>query len=128
MKLLIRTGTRAQNAISALRARLAAVDPDLPLGDMMTLEESMAAVLLPARLAGAVLGVFGILALVLAAVGLYGVMAYLVAQRTREVGIRMALGARPADVMRMIVDRGMSVALTGMVIGVGLALVLTRFA
>ena len=128
MKLLVRTETRAQNAIAEIRAKLAAADPDLPLGDIMTLEESMAAVLLPARLAGAVLGAFGLLALVLAAVGLYGVMAYLVAQRTREVGIRMALGARPAHVMRMIVDRGMSVALTGMLIGVGLALALTRFA
>ncbi len=128
MYLVVRTGTRAADSLVPLRKTFAAADPDLPLQDLMTMEESMGAVLLPARLAGSVLGAFGVLALVLAAVGLYGVMAYVVSQRTREMGIRMALGARPSEVMRMVLGRGMAVALTGMVIGAIAAVGLTRFA
>src|SRR5262249_2355019 len=73
------------------------------------------------------LGVFGTLALVLAAIGIFGVMSYAVAQRTREIGIRMALGAQPSDVVELVTREGMLPALMGVVIGLGGAFVLTRF-
>jgi ABC-type antimicrobial peptide transport system permease subunit len=128
MTLVVRSRQRADDALQTLLRAVQRADPDLPPQGLMTMEEGIGAVLLPARLGGAVLGAFGVLALVLAAVGLYGVMAYLVAQRAREMGIRMALGARPGEVMTMVLRRGMGVALAGMLIGVVAAAAVTRFA
>ncbi|MGH9711381.1 MAG: FtsX-like permease family protein, partial [Candidatus Acidiferrales bacterium] len=79
-----------------------------------------------ARMAAALLSVFGLIALVLAAIGIYGVMAYSIAQRTREVGIRMALGAQPGDVLRLIVGQGMLLAGTGVVVGLIAAFGISR--
>ncbi len=81
------------------------------------MEKQLGIALLPARLIGAVLGIFGLLGLVLAAIGTYGVMAYSVAQRTREIGIRMAIGAAPGDVVRLVMRQGMSLVGIGIVIG-----------
>jgi ABC-type antimicrobial peptide transport system permease subunit len=93
---------------------------------MKTLKDHMKIPLFPARIAAGALGSFGVLALVLAAVGIYGVMSYVVAGRTREIGLRMALGAQTGNVRRLIVRQGMSLALIGSAIGLGIAFATTR--
>jgi putative ABC transport system permease protein len=92
----------------------------------MPLEEYIAASLYPQRIAASLLGTLSSVALLLAAIGLYGVMAYSVAQRTSEIGIRVALGAQPLDVLRMVLREGMVLALPGLLVGAGLATVLAR--
>jgi ABC-type antimicrobial peptide transport system permease subunit len=91
------------------------------------MEDHMLVALLPARLAGTLLGAFGMLALLLATVGIYGVMAYSVAQRTREIGVRMALGADARELLALIIREGGRITVLGLGIGIIAALVLTRF-
>jgi ABC-type antimicrobial peptide transport system permease subunit len=102
------------------------LDPTLPLYGMKTLKEHMKIPLFPAKIAAGALGSFGVLALVLAAVGINGDMSYVVAGRTREIGLRMALGARTGNVQRLILRQGMTLAIIGSVIGLAIALVATR--
>lgn len=103
--------------VPQLRAEVAALDPNLPLADVRTLSDHLGIALLPARLAGWVLGIFGLLGLILASLGIYGVMAYSVAQRTREIGIRMAPGAAGQAVVGMLMRQGLGLVLTGAAIG-----------
>jgi predicted permease len=114
--------------INAIRRTVQSMDNDLPLFDVKTMKEHLGLALLPSRVAAWLLGLFGALALVLALVGIYGVTSYAVSRRTREVGIRMALGARMTDVLAMILRQGMTVVLIGLLFGVGAAISLTRFA
>lgn len=113
-------------ALSAVRANLLAADPDLPIFSAQTLDEHLALTLLPQRVAAAVLGGFGGVALLLAAMGIYGIVAFSVSQRTREIGVRVALGAARSDVIRLMVRNGMRPVAIGVGIGLVSALATTR--
>jgi predicted permease len=124
---LVARGRLAPEEITAmLRQMIKDVRPDLMIMDSKTMQENIDVVLVPARLAAFVLGVFGVLALTLAAIGLYGVVNYSVSQRTREVGIRMSLGADAAAVMLMVLRRAMGVVGVGAVVGLAAALALAQ--
>jgi predicted permease len=122
MTLIARTPTDPQAALRQIRSIIAAADPALPLYDVRTMEDHMGFVLLPARLGGSVLGMFGLLGLLLAAVGIYGVMAYSGSQRRRELGIRVALGADPSTLLRLVLGEGMKLVMIGTVLGLVAAL------
>ena len=118
MQIAIRTRGTPLNEVSALRSAVAALDPNMPLSDVRTMENHLGIALLPARVTGWALGIFGLLGLLLASVGIYGVMAYSVSQRTREIGIRMAIGAGGSAVIRLLMRQGLTLVLVGT--GVGL--------
>ncbi len=126
MVLLIRTQGDPVSLIPALRAEVAALDADLPVSDVQAMSQHLGLALLPARLAGTTLGVFGVLGLLLAAVGMYGVMSYAVTQRTREIGIRMAIGATRGEVVSMVMRQGLALVAAGGAIGLALALAAAR--
>src|SRR6266576_1264296 len=116
--LVARTNSNdSQAAIAGLQNELRHLDPTLPVFHVTTLSEHMSLPLFPFRLAAIVLGSFGVLAVILAAIGIYGVMSYVVASRTREVGVRVALGAARSNVLFLIMRQGMSLALVGVVLG-----------
>ena len=124
--LILRTRGDPAAAAPALKQLVRSLDPDLPLRDVLTVEAMMAESVAAPRFNMTLLSAFAGLALVLAAVGLYGVIAYSVSQRTREIGVRMALGARPGSVQRLVVAEGMRPALVGVALGVAMALGLGR--
>jgi predicted permease len=126
MILVARAGTEPRTMVHAVQAEVAALDPRMPMFDVKTLEEHIGLSLFLQRMAATLLSIFGLLALSLAAVGLYGVMAYVVSQRTRELGIRMSIGARRRDVFALVLSQGMILSVIGVLGGLLAALAVTR--
>jgi predicted permease len=122
---IVRTEDDPQRLIAAVRREVQEMDSHIPMSGA-TLVEKLSLPKLPARIAASILGSFGLLALALAAIGIYGVISYAVSTRTREIGIRMALGAQKADVLKLVMANGMALTLTGVALGLAAALVLTR--
>ena len=128
LTLLVRTSTEPGPLVRTVEREIKAMDRELPLVGLGTVEKTLADSLWAPRAGASLLGLFGFLALVLAAVGIYSVMSYSVGQRQREIGIRMALGARRSDVLRMIMTRGMGVVGVGLGLGLALSFALSRLA
>ncbi len=126
LSIVLRTATDPLLQASALRSALAEIDPNQPLVRVRTMEENMAATVAQPRFRTWLIGIFAALALILAGVGVYGVMSYTVTQRTSEIGIRVTLGAQPEDVFRIVVGEGLRLAVTGVGAGILGALALTR--
>jgi ABC-type antimicrobial peptide transport system permease subunit len=115
--LVVRTDTDADSQIASVRSEVQKLDPLLPIYDAKTLSEHMRLGLFPLHAGVVAVGSFALLAMILAAIGIYGVMAYSVGQRTQEIGIRMALGARAGDVWKMVLKQGVLITAIGMAFG-----------
>jgi predicted permease len=126
VSLVVRTQADPQLMIKRVEDALRSVDPQQTITSAFTLEDAVGDAVARPRLLTVLLGLFGIMGLVLGALGIYGVLAYLVNQRTREIGVRLALGAKPSDVLWMVVGRGLWLAGFGVAIGLVAALALTR--
>jgi predicted permease len=124
--LLVRTTVDPLSIASAVSQAALATDPALPARQAVSVEDNLAASFARRRFSLNLLGALALLALVLASIGIYGVVAYSVTQRTREIGIRLALGARPRDILTMVIYRGVGPALVGIVVGLAGAVALSR--
>jgi putative ABC transport system permease protein len=126
MTLVVRSSGNPQPLVTAVRAKIAESDPDLPATGILSMDEVVSTSVAQPRIIMQFVGVFAGFALLLAAIGIYGVMAYSVTTRKQEMGIRVALGARPADILRLVVGQGMRMTLIGVAVGVVVSLALTR--
>ena len=126
MSLVIRTASNPLGVAAAVKNQIQTIDKDLPIDDAETMQQLLAESISGRRFNMLLLAVFAAVSLALAIVGIYGVMSYAVSQRTQEIGIRMALGARAVDVLKLVVKNGMSLALIGVAIGLAGAFALTR--
>ena len=123
----VRVASKPESLTRALQREVEAIDPKVASFDTQTFDELRKGPLFPSRVMALVSGLFGALAAVLAALGLYGVISYSVSQRTHELGVRIALGARRHDILRLVLGHGMLLAGAGVVVGVGAAFAVTRF-
>jgi predicted permease len=127
MSLVVRTRNDPAATVDAVRARLREFDPRIPVFDVKTMEQVVSYAVSQPRFSSLMLAIFSAVALLLAAVGIYGVISYAVGQRTREIGIRMAMGARPGDATTMVVLEGARLVAVGVPLGLLAAVALTRF-
>jgi putative ABC transport system permease protein len=126
MSLVVRTAGDPVQVVSAVQSELRALDAGQPLFNVRTLDRVVRESVAPQRVATAMMGIFAVISLLLAAIGIYAVMSYAVAQRTHEIGVRLALGAQPADILRMIVRQGMLLTAAGLALGLAASLLLTK--
>ncbi len=123
---VVRTAGDPMRLATSVREAVRSIDPNLPVANVRPMTEVVAASLATSRLTGFLLGTFAAIALILAAVGIYGVLSYLVVRRTHEIGIRLAIGADRAQVVRLVLSQGLGLAVAGILIGVPVAFALTR--
>ena len=126
MALVVRTTGDPANLAAPLRREIRAFDPTLPVYNIRTMREVVAASVASNRASMLLLSAFAAVALLMALIGIYGVTAYYVTQRTHEIGVRMALGAQPRDVLRLVLGQGLTLALIGVATGLCAAFALTR--
>ena len=124
--MLVDSSVVPDTMVLAVRRQIQSLDPTIPVADVHTLSDTFAPVLYIYRLFGVVIAVCGILAGSLALLGIYGTVAYGVGQRTREIGIRLALGADNRDILRLVTRQVLLMVICGLVLGVGMSLALTR--
>ena len=125
MQLLVRTAEYSRGVAGNLRAEILALNPAVPVDTIRALEQILARQVAPRRFNAILLGSFAALGLLIAMVGIYGVISYSVSQRTHEIGVRMALGAQSTEVIKLIIKQGMTLALTGVAFGLALASAIT---
>jgi putative ABC transport system permease protein len=126
MQIVVRTAGDPLAAAATVRREIARLDPDQPISDVRTMDERIGRSLESRRFSTILLALFSALALALAAIGIYGIIAYAVTQRTHEIGVRLALGAQRRDVLRMIVGQGMAMTAAGTAVGMVSALLAAR--
>jgi ABC-type antimicrobial peptide transport system permease subunit len=126
INVLVRTEAEPLSLVSAVRAQIAVLNKDQAVFNVRTMEQAVTQSIAPRRFSMLLLTVFALVALALASLGIYGLLSYAVAQRTREIGVRMALGAQSGDVVKLVMGQGMKHALIGVAIGLVASLALTR--